>query len=156
MEEYKNLFYSAREEVLRLDRDFWLDLNRLYPGLKEILAVVNKTPTFFILSTKKPVFIREILLHHGIDWPLDKIFYPGPKTKKEVIEKVVGDHQDASIMFVDDQYDHLLIARENPKIQPFLASWGYVKDEWVKQTAVPVIEISGLKHLAESFIQSLR
>jgi hypothetical protein len=54
--------------------------------------------------------------------------------------------------FVDDQLDHLVVAGRNPAVKPFLASWGYVKNEWLHQKEVPVLDRPGLEKLAGDFI----
>ncbi len=151
MENYGRLFYRAREEVLREDRDFWLDLNPLFPGMPEILRRVSDNPRFYILSTKKPEFIREILSHHRISWDIERILFPGRRTKLQIIEGVLPRGEACEALFVDDQLDHLLTARKDPRIRPYLASWGYIKPEWLRQNEVPAVERKDLVKLTEGF-----
>ena len=44
----------------------------------------------------------------------------------------------ARAMLFEDQIDHLQKITD-PQIQGFLASWGYIKPEWLEQSAIPVI-----------------
>ncbi|MDR1931409.1 MAG: HAD family hydrolase [Spirochaetales bacterium] len=149
MNNYGRLFYQAREEFLAQDRGYWLDLNPLFPGMADILPKVADNENFYILSTKKPPFIREILSHHGINWDIERVLYPGEKTKKEVIESVAGPGGEA--VFVDDQLDHLLIASANKNIICRLANWGYVKKAWLEQKNIPVIGPGDLARLVSPF-----
>jgi phosphoglycolate phosphatase-like HAD superfamily hydrolase len=149
MEEYGRLFYRAREEFLAGDRELWLDLNPLFPGMAELLSRTAANPDFYILSTKKPLFIREILLHNGIDWDIGRVLYPGQRSKLEVMESFMGKGDKA--VFVDDQLDHLLVAGANADIAGYLASWGYVKRPWLEQKRIPVIGLEDVKALALCF-----
>jgi phosphoglycolate phosphatase-like HAD superfamily hydrolase len=149
MKEYGRLFYQAREEFLASDRTLWLDLNPLFPGMTEVLSKTAANPGFYILSTKKPPFIREILLHHGLDWNIGRILYPGERSKREVMEALMQKEDKA--VFVDDQLDHLLVASANPGIAAYLASWGYVKRPWLEQKKIPIIGLNDVKTLAGGF-----
>ncbi len=152
MELFKKLFYKARESILKDDRDFWLSLNPLFPGMKGLLEGISGNPRVFILSTKRPEFISEILGHCGVDWPTERTLYPAPRTKREVIEEILGAEGGNSAVFVDDQLDHLSLAAENPAIRGYLASWGYVKREWLEQKAIEVISRERLFGLARDFV----
>jgi phosphoglycolate phosphatase-like HAD superfamily hydrolase len=149
MREYGRLFYEARGAFLEDDRELWLELNPLFPGMAEVLSKTAANPDFYILSTKKPVFIREILLHHGLDWDIDRILYPGERSKREVMEDIMQKGEGA--VFVDDQLDNLVTASANKDIAGHLASWGYVKQPWLEQKKIPVIGLDDVKALARGF-----
>jgi phosphoglycolate phosphatase-like HAD superfamily hydrolase len=151
MAEYGRLFYRARENILAADRQFWLDLNPLFPGMRELLLSAAENRDFYILSTKKPPFIREILLRRGIAWNTRRILFPGKETKKDVIESIMLSGGGGGAVFVDDQLDHLLVAAENKNIAGYLAAWGYVKQPWLAQTGVPVIHFEDLRKLIMNF-----
>ncbi|MDR3200882.1 MAG: HAD family hydrolase [Spirochaetales bacterium] len=150
MKDYGRLFYQAREEFLANHRRLWLDLNPLFPGMTDILPKVAGNKNFYILSTKKPPFIKEILSHHGIDWDINRVLYPGDKTKRQVIESVMGGGGDTAI-FVDDQLDHLLITEANKNIIGRLANWGYVKKPWLEQKTIPIIGLEDMPRLTAPF-----
>lgn len=152
LDTYKELFYAAREAVLKTDRDFWLELNRLFEGMKDFLSSVALHPRFYILSTKKPEYIQEILMHHGVVWETPRILFADFRTKKEIIESVLPIGKGCEAYFVDDQLDHLLVAGRNSAIKPFLAVWGYVKKEWLEQKNVPLLDRPGLDRITEGFI----
>jgi phosphoglycolate phosphatase-like HAD superfamily hydrolase len=142
MARYGELFYRAREAFLASDRQLWLDLNPLFPGIARVLAATVNNKNAYILSTKKPPFIREILLHYGIDWDVGRILFPADRTKKEVIESVMKGEGKA--LFIDDQLDNLLVASENKNIDGRLAVWGYVKEPWLRQKRIPLLEREAL------------
>lgn len=151
MDRYGDLFYRSREKFLEQDRELWLDLNPLFPGMAELLRSVSGHQYFYILSTKKSDFIMEILDHHQIPWRRDRVLYPGPRTKKEIIQDVLPADGSGGAIFVDDQLDHLLVAAEDRRIKTHLASWGYVKPQWLERGEVPILDPSGLKKLVEEF-----
>lgn len=151
MKEYGRLFYRAREALLASEREFWLDLNPLFAGMAEILRAVASHPNFYILSTKKPPFILEILSHNAVTWEEGRVLFPGDRTKKEVIESYLPPEKRA--IFVDDQLDHLLAAAKNPNIVCALAKWGYVKKPWLEQKEIPVIGEKCLLQFAEGFFR---
>jgi phosphoglycolate phosphatase-like HAD superfamily hydrolase len=136
MSAYREAFYSAREYLLKNHRDYWISLNPLFecfiPGLK---AAAGNT-VYTIISTKKNTFIAEILDANEIRWPIERIIDSGKKRKLSIIGEYVTDTD--RTLFVDDQIDHL-IGNSDPRIEPKLAEWGYIKDEWLKQTDVETI-----------------
>lgn len=151
MDRYGRLFYRAREEFLREDREFWLELNPLFPGMGEILEKVLGHPKFYILSTKKAEFILEILAHHRIPWREDRVIFSGPRPKGEVIRDLLAREGGGEAVFVDDQLDHLLTAGKMGGIRTYLASWGYVKPRWLENGEVPALDREGLAELVEPF-----
>jgi phosphoglycolate phosphatase-like HAD superfamily hydrolase len=142
MEEYGSAFYGVRELLLESERPFWLALNPLFPGLAEPLRAIRGDPGCIILSTKRPPFIREILLHHGIDWPLSRILHPGKGRKWDIIQEQLERRGEPGgwVVFVEDQPDHFAdCPRERARC--LLATWGYVKPEWVRDWGTANIEL---------------
>ena len=66
-------------------------------------------------------------------------------------EEILKFRKGSSALFVDDQLDHLLLAIKNPRIKGFLASWGYVKEEWKTQNIVEVLTREELFRLIRTF-----
>jgi len=149
MTRYRRLIYQVREDFLKNDKEFWLDLNPLFPGMAKLLARELNNKNVFILSTKKPPFIREILMKSGIDWSIERILDPMEKTKKEVMESLMDGNDEAA--FVDDQLDTLLIAAGGKNIRGRLATWGYVKEPWLKQKTIPLLRMDQLGGLIREF-----
>ncbi len=136
MSGYREAFYSVREFLLENHREFWISLNPLFecfiPGLK---AAVRE-PEYTIISTKKSSFVAEILNSNNIRWPADRIIDSGNERKLSIIGALLTDTDRA--VFIDDQIDHLL-GNSDSRIEPKLAEWGYIKDEWLGQTEVETI-----------------
>ena len=158
---FHDLFYKARAEILDTDRQSWLAMNRIYPHMASGLSRLPATAPVYILSTKKPEFIAEVLSAKGIEFARERILYSGTEKKLTRVAEVgrAGGFTEAT--FVDDQIDHLLceeaahpdIARKAvPRIRTFLASWGYVKEEWLKEPLrVPVLTPQELPALLQEF-----
>jgi len=142
---FRELFYQTRRELIAHDFLHWMRLNPLYRGVKEPLLEVAQAPTVYILSTKVSDLIHKILLHHGIDWPEDRILYSHTISKKDIIGAVLESKGVSEAVLLDDQLDHLRLAMEDRRILPFLAGWGYVKPEWLEQRKIPTLHIRDFK-----------
>ncbi len=139
---FHELFYKARAEMLESDRESWLGLNRIYPHVAASFSLLSRDAPVFILSTKKPEFIAEILTAKAIPLPRDRILYSGSERKLDIVAKVSEDGGFSRATFVDDQIDHLLCEeaaipdaarRSPPPVRALLATWGYVKEEWLQE-----------------------
>jgi phosphoglycolate phosphatase-like HAD superfamily hydrolase len=146
---FHDLFYKARAEMLEKDRQSWLAMNRIYPHVAAALSRLPAEAPVYVLSTKKPEFIAEILSSKGLGLPRERILYSGTEKKLAIVANVSRDGGFTDATFVDDQIDHLLreeatprdaVRRGVPRIRTFLASWGYVKEEWLREPLrVPVL-----------------
>jgi len=138
---FKQLFYKARQYLVTEDFLYWCRLNRLYPHITPLLQQAAGNEHLFILSTKKPEFINAILKFYGISFAKERILYPGSSSKISIIGEILATRPDSCALFVDDQIDHLAKETHNT-IKPYLASWGYIKPEWLKST-IPVLYPDG-------------
>jgi phosphoglycolate phosphatase-like HAD superfamily hydrolase len=145
---FHDLFYRARAQMLENDRESWLDLNRIYPHMLAAFSRLPGNAPVYILSTKKPEFIAEILTAKGMTLPMDRILYSGSERKMDIVARVDAEGGFKETMFVDDQIDHLVSgdgparveAGNGARIRVYLATWGYVKEEWLRQPLlVPTI-----------------
>jgi phosphoglycolate phosphatase-like HAD superfamily hydrolase len=160
---FHDLFYKARGELLETDRQSWLAMNKIYPHVASALSRLPAEAPIYILSTKKPEFIAEVLSAKGIELPRKRILYSGSERKLAIVEELGRAGGFAEATFVDDQIDHLLceeaahpdIPRKGlPRIRTFLASWGYVKDEWLRDPLrVPVLTPPEFPALVREFAQ---
>ncbi len=127
---YRELFYAARRDLLSRDRAFWLSLNRIYPHIVAAFALLPVDAPVHILSTKRLEYITETLSEAHIHFPHARIHLSPTSTKLPTVEalRVAGGFERA--VFVDDQIDYLL-GNDNPQVDAYLASWGYVKPEWL-------------------------
>jgi phosphoglycolate phosphatase-like HAD superfamily hydrolase len=146
---FKELFTRARNELLEKDRKFWLSLNRVYPHVLSIFGRLPQEAPVHILSTKMPQFIKEILSYSRIHIPEDHIHESATKDKLVRVERLLAEGDFDRVIFIDDQIDHLR-GNTNPKISVYLASWGYVKPEWLSGAhGVPLIDEEGFIRLVD-------
>ena len=122
MAEYKKRFYAARESLFDSDRGYWFGLNRLYPHVEDLLKRFAEHTNLYVVSTKRPDFIAEILSFHGIRFDTARIHYSASVPKLEIGEQLADEHRADRAFFVDDQIDHL-VGGSHPAVEPCLASW---------------------------------
>jgi phosphoglycolate phosphatase-like HAD superfamily hydrolase len=130
MRRFKELFYAARRDLLARDRRFWLSLNRVYPHVVAAFARLPVDAPVHILSTKRMEYITESLAEARIHFPHERIHLSPTQSKLPTVEAMRASGGFAHAVFVDDQIDYLL-HNDSPRISAYLASWGYVKSEWL-------------------------
>jgi phosphoglycolate phosphatase-like HAD superfamily hydrolase len=132
---YKELIYKVRHELLLNDKDYWLSLNPIYSHMLEPLKKLAHNRYVHIISTKMPKPIIEILRANKIDFPLERIHYAGNKVKSEMIMQLLAEYEQERAVFVDDQINHL-IQVQLKNVDLYLATWGYIKKEWLYQSTL--------------------
>jgi len=139
---FHELFYKARAGILNKDRRSWLTMNRIYPHISRAFSHFPASAPVYILSTKKSEFIAEILSAKNISFPRERIFYSGSERKLDIVARIGREGGFRETTFVDDQIDHLLCEEAVPPtaastgvphIRTLLATWGYVKKEWLRK-----------------------
>ena len=136
---FKDLFYQARSTLMDQDRQAWLSMNPVYPHVASAISRLAPAVPFYILSTKRPHFVRETLEANGIRVPPERVLYSEEEPKLLTIEKLLQSRGAAHALFVEDQIDAIR-GNTNPLIQVYLASWGYVQESWLEGTpAVPLL-----------------
>ena len=140
----RSSMYRARGRLLADAPDYWLSLNRLYPEIRGSLQALSSR--HWILTTKEPSYVERILDHNGIRWPVDRIICSGSERKLDIIAASVS----TRALLIDDQIAHL---RPNPygTIDVLLASWGFVRPEWLLQSDVPILERADLDDALRPF-----
>jgi phosphoglycolate phosphatase-like HAD superfamily hydrolase len=123
-------FYDARERLLAEERARWLRMNRIYPHARvALLAAGSGGVPMRILSTKRAPYILEILGADGVPFAAEHVRHTaGPKVP--VVRDLLAASGCAKAVFVDDQVDYLT-GLDDPRIEGRLASWGYVRPEWL-------------------------
>lgn len=150
-------FYEARAALRQRDRRYWIGLNSLYPAVAENLSLWVNSPCLHILSTKRPEFINEILAASGILFPGKRILHSDRTDKGARIEKLLKGRREESALLVDDQIDHLArIQAQSGRIAVYLASWGYVKPEWLVGSPVSVLRLEELGAVVGAALRSCR
>jgi phosphoglycolate phosphatase-like HAD superfamily hydrolase len=131
---YAEVFYSARRELLSSQRDYWIDLNKLYPHVLPCLIRWAPSPYLYILSTKKADYIVEILGSKGIDMDCLRVLSCRAREKNATMLRTLEERRIGRALFVDDQIDHLRsIDGGEARIVACLASWGYVQAGWLEE-----------------------
>jgi FMN phosphatase YigB (HAD superfamily) len=145
-----DLFLAGRKALIEEDREAWPTLNTIYPEARAALEL-GRDRALYILSTKRPEFILEILGHAGLHVPAEKVLYPGHAPKLPVAERVRAEGGWERAVFIDDQLD-FLVDNPYPRIQVYLAGWSYITSEEPARAAnVPVLPAADLPRLvAES------
>ncbi len=128
---YRRLVYRVREEMVRDEKAYWLGLHRLFPALAGWLPALARQPAFRILSTKKPRFIVEVLEHHGVRLPPERIMDAGTAPKLGIVSALLDREGFQRALFVEDQVGALAGNRDG-RIDCRLAAWGYVRPEWLE------------------------
>ncbi len=154
---YRELFYRAREEFLKRDRAAWLALNRVYPHVKRALGRLPASAALSVLSTKKPPFIAEILSANGILIPERQIVWSADEPKLSVVGRLLRAAGRDEAVFVEDQVD-AIAGNTDLRIRVYLATWGYVKREWLetdgagnsRSVGVPLLTPSGFEQLVQT------
>jgi phosphoglycolate phosphatase-like HAD superfamily hydrolase len=136
--EFRRRFYEARERMLAENRDRWLAMHRIYPHVREAFGFLDRS-RLRILSTKKAPYILELLSANGIGVPADNVHYcpSGPKVPRAA--ELLEQSGLSRAVFVDDQVDFLLGAGD-PRVDCYLASWGYVQPGWLTDPRVSVLD----------------
>jgi phosphoglycolate phosphatase-like HAD superfamily hydrolase len=144
----KELFYRARTDLLQKDPRAWLSLNRIYPHVSAALSGLPPGAPLYVLSTKKPQFVRETLAANGISIPDEHVLYSHGEPKLLAVEKLRLSLGVPEAILVEDQIDAIR-GNTNTRIRVFLASWGYVRESWLRETGVTVLT-------PEAFVELVR
>jgi phosphoglycolate phosphatase-like HAD superfamily hydrolase len=128
---YARLFSAARDYLLETYPGSWVNLNPLYAHVKPRLGSWSRSEHFFILSTKEPTYIARILKANRIRMPVRRILKSPARGKLDMIRRHLRSDTARRALLVDDQLDHLS-GNTEPRIKAYLASWGYVRPEWLK------------------------
>ena len=149
-EHFKELFYKARTDLLEKDRAAWLSLSTIYPHVRSTLSRPSADLSVYVLSTKKPQFVGEILDANGISIPRERVLYSHGEPKLAAVEALRETTGSDEAVFVEDQIDAIR-GNTNPRIRVYLASWGYVQESWLREdTGVPVLGPEAFTALVES------
>jgi phosphoglycolate phosphatase-like HAD superfamily hydrolase len=152
---YRESFYTARRDFLMHERRYWIDLNRLYPHVAPYLDDWVSSSSLYILSTKRADYIVEILAAKGTPMDSKRVLGCEAKDKKTTILRTLTDRGGERALFIDDQIDHLAPeSARDPRIAGFLASWGYVQQQWLQDSrGVEVLHPNQLADLVQSWLR---
>ena len=128
---FRELYYQARTALFERDPGAWLAMNRIFPHVAAALSALPARVQRYILSTKKAQFVSAILDANGISLPDGHVLYSEGEPKLSTVERLMRELPAREAVFVEDQVDALR-ANRNPRIQTYLATWGYVQQEWLR------------------------
>jgi len=149
---FKDLFYQARTNLMERDRPAWLAMNPIHGHVAAAIARLPPAYPLFILSTKKAQFVRETLSANGIRIAVERVLYAEGEPKLSIIGKMLKTTGAPRAIFVEDQIDAIK-GNTNPRIEVYLASWGYVQKSWVQgNPAVTVLSPEGFRELLAGLV----
>ena len=140
MDLFRKLFYAARTSLMTSNRDYWLDLNVIYHHMIEPLKELCDRDGLRIISTKRPEFIVEILRAKGIPFPRERVYLSPREGKLALAARLLDESRLDKACLVDDQIDHIS-GNTRQDMDVNLASWGYVKEEWIRDAPAGVAVI---------------
>ena len=136
---FKDLFYQARTSLMERDRAAWLAMNPIHAHVASAIGRLPPAVPFFILSTKKAQFVRETLSANGLRVPEERVLYAEAEPKLSIIRRLLQSSGAPRAIFVEDQIDAIK-GNTDPRIEVYLASWGYVQKSWIEgKPVVPVL-----------------
>lgn len=147
LRQYHEQFFVGRTELCNFDRDYWLSLHPMYEHIEPMLPKFAENNRVHILSTKASRFVSIILREQGYPWPEERIHYSKGREKIPLISAFLDKEAGAAAYFIEDQIDNVL-HNDDPRITPRLASWGYIREEWRRQTKVPLLPAEEFNELA--------
>lgn len=125
----KKVFGETRDAWIKDDIDEWIEMNPLFPKVKEKLQRLSKQGLWYVVTTKQERFVQKILGANQIKLPEDRIFgLDRDKSKEEILIELLAKHTEEKIYFVEDMLPALLKVFNNSQlaeIKLFLVSWGY-------------------------------
>lgn len=125
----KKIFGDTRDRWIKEDLENWVEMNHLFPGIKEKLQNLSEQGLWYIITTKQERFVKQILKANQIELAEERIFgLDRNMSKQAVLIDLVAKHGQQTIYFVEDMLPTLLRILKNPGLKTvklFFALWGY-------------------------------
>ena len=138
-------FFALRKKMQDEDYDKWFALNKIFPGIRDIIARISKKFQLVVISTKDSYSIATIMKRFGISIEKNNIFSKEISENKAELVKMVSEKFSVNpneIFFIDDQPKHLELTKELGT-RTALAGWGYNNDRQkseARQLGIPIID----------------
>lgn len=155
-EKFFTLFYQERERFLSQQLKYWIQLNPLYPGIREFLSNFADKSRLFIVSTKRIRYVHEILSANHLQLLSKNIFQATKeKNKRTILLDLLNKYRidPSHFHFIDDQVE-TLIKVSDMGVHRYLALWGYNSPEQSKLAKLHAIQKLTLEEFFKLF-QSL-
>jgi phosphoglycolate phosphatase-like HAD superfamily hydrolase len=125
----KKLFGETRDTWIANDRAEWVMMNPLFAGVAAKLRKLGQQYPWYVVTTKQERFVKQILKANAIELPDERIFgMDRNMSKVEVLKKLLKNHPNETIYFVEDRLPTLLSVLktgELASVKLILALWGY-------------------------------
>jgi phosphoglycolate phosphatase-like HAD superfamily hydrolase len=144
---FYDLFYREREFFSSTKEDLWIELNPLYPGIKQFLVQYPSKERLFLVTTKKIKYALKILAGNRIDLLKENCFCAsGRDTKLKIIKNLLDKNNVSpdNFYYIDDQVDTLLEVKESG-VHCLLAEWGYTTSQQISRAEkdkIPAIQLN--------------
>lgn len=148
---FQKAFFSTRNYWSAKEKEQWLNLQKPYSEIADILQRINIEPV--ILTNKNKESVLELLENEDIAFRkiISMTQFSTEKTKGDVLN---DEELFDSVFFIDDHYDSVIDAvkkNKNPKRIIKYASWGYGLSHSNREK----ISISELEKCLEELILSI-
>lgn len=144
----KVLFGKTRDNWIKEDLADWVNMNPLFPGVKEKLQNLSEQGMWYIITTKQERFVKQIFDANQVKIPGNRIYgLDRDMSKGDVLIELLKKHSAEKIHYIEDMLPMLLKVKNNNElgaVQLFLALWGYntAEDKIVaKKQGMSLIEI---------------
>jgi len=149
----KKIFGETRDQWIKQDLDNWVEMNPLFPGIKEKLQNLSEQGLWYIITTKQERFVKQILKANQIELAEERIFGLDRKMSKEaVLIDLLAKHTQQKIYFVEDMLPTLLKIIKNPRlttVKLFFALWGYSTTQHKVDVTKQAIEVTDIKNFLQ-------
>jgi phosphoglycolate phosphatase-like HAD superfamily hydrolase len=123
------LFGETRDNWIADDLAEWVMMNPLFAGVAAKLRKLGQQYPWYVVTTKQERFVKQILKANAIELPDERIFgLDRNMSKVEVLKKLLKNHPNGTIYFVEDRLPTLLNVLktgELASVKLILALWGY-------------------------------
>jgi len=129
----KKNFAETRDHWINSDLENWIEMNPLFPGVKEKLQKLDNKKPWYIITTKQERFVKYILEANQIELSREHIYgLDRNMSKNAVLLYLIKRHDQNEIYFVEDRLPTLLNVLDNSQLSAvilFFALWGYNTDQ---------------------------
>lgn len=126
---YEDIFFLKRRELKKKNPQYWLNLHRVYPWVKDKWNELRSYFDFYIVSNKDTHSISLIMEHSFMFIKKNNIFGKDfSLDKREIIRHILSKEKlrKENTAFIDDNYYNLK-GLNKLGIRLFFATWGYGK-----------------------------
>jgi phosphoglycolate phosphatase-like HAD superfamily hydrolase len=150
--DFEKKFFSTRKKFRETDLNNWLSLITPYAIVNDLRALIKDHPEkFFLITTRDRSSALQILQAHQLGFLGGSVFgeeeYGIANSKRDIIQRLIEDHQIKESIFIDDLEDHLLACDAVENLVSIQARWGYVAPEKKGDNSTRIIQ--GIKNLIQ-------